>query len=288
MNENGLLSNKDVSSRGDANSNYFRRTRNGVPVLNDIRRAHAFGAIDTNAGVVNIRNNLNVQSVVRVGPGIYTIVLSTGLTSARYAIVATIEGNEVGVGYIVSYAKVSNVTFQIFANNAAGRADPNAFSFAVYGIPIGPSSPPNQFEGVVANNGLITSTDLAATGFVDSNYYVNKNLITPLPTAGEVKAFCYVSNATPSQTASVVTIANSFNIDRIESAGQFNIFRVFLKAPLPTSFYTIVGTVGGNASLVMRTSRDQPGSFLVIINRIDAPTAQFTAATSFYFAIFRN
>jgi len=288
MNENGLLSNKDIASRGDVNSNYFRRVANGVPILFDVPRAHAFATIDTNNSAIIIRNNYNLQSVVRNSNGNYTVTMTNQLVSNRYAVVVTIEGNQTGVGYMISYVISTSKIFFIRVSAFAGLSDPNAFSFAVYGIAPGPVSPPNQSELVIPNNGLFISNDLAATGQVESNYYINKNVIVPLPAASAVKAFAYVSNAPPTLALGEVTIANSFNIDRIEQTGNFSVFRVFFKVPFPNNFYNVIATVGGTGALFARTQADSPGSFLLIINTINNPTGQYPLATSFYFAVFRN
>lgn len=287
--DNGLLSNKDTSSRADKNANYFRRIANGVPLLNDIPRAHSFGTVDTNNSGVVIRNNYNVQSVVRNQNGSYTVTMTNALVQNRYAVIATVEGNQTGLGYIITYHISTNKIFNILVNNINGLFDPNAFSFAVYGIAPGPSSPANQTETVIADNGLFTSTDLAATGQQSSSFYLNKNIIVPLPVATAVKAFAYVSNATPSATASVVTIANSFGIDRIQSSNnQINVYRVFFQTPFADNFYNVIATVGGSNTLVIRTQADNPGSFLLIISPANAPTGGVIIATSFYFAVFKN
>jgi hypothetical protein len=212
------------------------------------------------------------------------------LVQNRYAVIATIGGSELGVGFLVSYSISTSTIFNIFIRTGSGLADPNKITFVVYGIAPGPSSPPNQIETVIADNGLFGSSDLAATGQQESNFYLNKNAIVRLPVASEARAYAYVSNATPSGTASIVTIANSFGILRIESSANQtqNVYRVFLAVPFVDNLYTVVGTAGGSDSLVLRTSIDSSSSFLIIVSKANNPATGYPLASSFHFAVFRN
>lgn len=293
-NSNGLLSNRDVSSRADLNANYFRRTRNGIPVLDTITRAHAWGTFDITGSflVLTTRSAVNQQSATRQGAGQYTITMATPLVSDRYCVIVTQNGDASAAVYI-NYVIVNSTQFRIFVrSNTVPPAfgDPQGFSYVVYGIAPGPPDPANQSELVVANNGLFTSSDLAATGQIESNYYVLKNLVTPLLPALAVRAYAFVSLANPGGS---VTIANSFGVQdvfELTSAGIPNLYRVVVQQPLP-QYFTVVATTARTAgvtqSLIVRAFRENaPFSFLLIINQTNTPTQPYASPTGFYFAVF--
>lgn len=296
MNGNGLLSNRDVASRSDINANYFRRVRDGTSVIDPLTRAHAFGVFQLVDGALQIGNSLNLQTFSRTGPGEYTLGMASGFVSDRYAVLVSIDNNfpvQSSVGSLINYVIVSSTQFRIFVRNTDGTlTDPAGFAFSLYGIAPDPSQP-NQSEAVLATNGLFTSKDLAATGQVESNYYVRKNQVAS-SSFNAVKAFAFVSSAIP---GGVITIANSLNIESIVQANFPNAFRVKLLNPLPGGIsYSIVATVarnpvgGGTApeSLIIRSGRISASEFFLVITRTNSTNFVWPNPTAFYLAVFQN
>jgi len=287
MNQNGLLSHKDITSRGDINSNYYRRVRDGVPIEPAFNRVKTFGNIDTNSTTPVIVSSYNVASITRNGVGQYTINLQTPFSFAQYAVVLTIEGNQNGKGTIPTYTILTSSSFRVLiTNSVATFLDPNGFTFAVYGFQPG-SIPPNQFDGVIANNGLLGSTDLASTGEVASVYFIRKiQLLPPLPTAGLVKAY----SAILSTGSNPLIRTSSFNIASITTLNN-GIYRVFLTNAMPNNKYAVIVTTGGSttgtqgSSIICRYGRETAGNFLLTFTRSDVPATAVLPGT-FSFVVF--
>jgi len=272
-NENGLLSNKDVATRADINANIYRRTINGIPYQPDFNRVKAFGYVNILAGEILIVRSFNIVSVTRTTIGNYLVTLLTPFSFAGYAVNATIEGETTG-GTVISYTILSTTSFRIIMTSPSGLpADPLfGFSYSVYGFTPAGSDPPDQVDTVIANNGLLNSSDSNATGDVNSNYYVRKSDVPELPPNGLVKGFATVTSIVDN----IITFKSSLNIQSIVGVGGSpGVYRVTLITPFipANSLFTVLATSGfiPATPLVARYVRETTTTFLLTFTRSEAP-----------------
>jgi hypothetical protein len=96
--------------------------------------AKAWGIVTYSGGTPTLAANFGISGITDSGTGSLTVTMSTAMSSANYAIVATIALSSGTGGWNVLESSISTTAFRIDVTNFAGTAlDPTRIFFAVYG-----------------------------------------------------------------------------------------------------------------------------------------------------------